>query len=471
MFSTLSNWLNEAEVEKSTITYFSWVALGYGFKFVWAPLIDQANLPFLRKKLGKRRSWLLLFQLLLLLTIAAMSMVNPAMSDSLTLMALLAVALGFLSASQDIVIDAYRIEITPPELMGMSVASYQLGYRIAMIVTGAGALTLSQAFGSSLEHYLYSAWQKTYLLMALMMLVGIVTTLLIKEPDNLPPPQDSRGSQQLLVLFLVLLVPFITVFAYWVPLFSQLMDIKLLSPLNRFIFFTVRLVVALLFCFGTAKLLINVGIVSVNIAKTAYLNPVKEFIGRYPLKTVILLMLLIGFYRVSDIVLGVVAYLFYQDIGFSKAEFATASKVFGIIMTLIGTFLGGFAVAKLGTMKTLLWGAILAAATNLLFLLLAYLGNKLWLLYIVIGADNLAVGIATTAFITFLSRLSNIQFTAMQYAIFSSVMLMLPKLLGGYSGTIVEQTSYSTFFLITTLMGLPVIALVYLVSKMLTLDE
>lgn len=473
MFGTLTSWLNEAEVKKSTITYFSWVALGYGFKFVWAPLIDQVNLPFLKEKLGKRRAWLLVFQLLLLLTIALMAFVNPTTQENLTMMAFLAVALGFLSASQDIVIDAYRIEITPPHLMGMSSASYQLGYRLAMLASGAGALILSQQLGSELGNYAYDAWQKTYLAMSLLMLIGIVTTLLISEPQNTTPPQSVKGSQQLITLFVILLIPFIAVYASWNPVWNIWLDldIKSLSPLNSFLFSIMRFIVAILSCFLVTKVLIHYQLVSTQIAKEAYLTPIKEFINRYPTRTIILLLLLIGFYRVSDVVLGVVAYLFYQDIGFSKIEFATASKFFGIVMIVIGTFIGGSLVAKIGTMTTMLWGAILASGTNLLFMLLAWAGNKLWLLYVVIGVDNLAVGIATTAFITFLSRLSNIQFTAMQYAIFSSVMLMLPKLLGGYSGTIIEANNYSTFFLITTLMGLPVIALVHLVSKRLTFDN
>ncbi len=211
--------------------------------------------------------------------------------------------------------------------------------------------------------------------------------------------------------------------------------------------------------------------ISLHIARQTYLAPVKEFFTRYPEKTIALILLLIGFYRVSDMILGAVANVFYQDIGFSKTEFGDASKVFGLIMTIVGTFLGGALVAWLGTMRTLLWGAVLSAVTNLLFMWLASAGHNLLGLYGVICLDNLAAGIATTAFITFLSRLSNIEFTAVQYAIFSSVMLMIPTVLKGYSGTVVEATNYSTFFLFTTLIGLPVVVLVYAVGKVLTLDE
>lgn len=200
-------------------------------------------------------------------------------------------------------------------------------------------------------------------------------------------------------------------------------------------------------------------------------TPIQEFIRRYPLKLVILILLLIGFYRVSDMVLGVIANVFYQDIGFSKAQIGYISKFFGLGMTILGSFLGGFLITRFGIMAMMMAGAVLAAATNLLFILLANVGDEQWLLYVVICADNLAAGIANIAFVTFLSRLSNIQFTAMQYALFSSLMALFPRLIGGYSGTIVDAGDYQTFFLITTLMGLPVVLLVWLVGKRLTLSE
>lgn len=472
VFGTLSVWLNEAGVSKSTITFFSWAGLGYGFKFAWAPLIDQARLPMLTRRLGKRRAWLFFCQCLLLVILAAMALIDPISTTySLTVMALLAVALGFTSASQDIVIDAYRIEITPPELLGMSAASYSFGYRIAMIVSGAAALMLSEYFGSSKENYAYDAWQITYLLMALLMFVGITTTLLIREPAQGREPLDSNGSKQLMTLFIVLLVPFIGVQYGWKMLQNLLLDGVDIGTLGYFVLSVLRFTTAAVVCYIVARQLIQKQLVPAHIAADAYWQPVKEFIDRYPLKLVILLLLLIGFYRISDMVLGVIANIFYQDIGFSKTEFSLVSKTFGIAVTIIGTFIGGFLIMRLGVMRMMMLGAILAAATNLLFMIQAAAGDVLWLLFFVIIADNLAGGIASIAFVTFLSRLSNIQFTAMQYAIFTSIMVMLPRVIGGYSGTIVDTGGYSTFFLITTLMGLPVILLVYLVGKRLTFDE
>lgn len=472
VFGTLSVWLNEAGVSKSTITYFSWAGLGYGFKFVWAPLIDQARLPLLTGWLGKRRAWLLLCQVLLLLILAGMALTDPIAHDySLTIMALLAVALGFVSASQDIVIDAYRIEITPPHLMGMSASSYTLGYRLAMIMAGTFALVISERLGSVLNNYQYIAWQKTYFIMAALMLIGIVTTLLISEPENNKEALDTTGSKQLLLLFIVLLIPFIGGYYAWQPISNLFVDSSTLGPLGKFIMTLCRFSFVLILCFFVAKLLIQQKLIATEVATVAYWLPVKEFIQRYPPKLIMMILLLIGFYRVSDMVLGVVASMFYQDLGFDKETIGYASKFFGIIVTIIGTFIGGYLTVKWGVMRMLMLGALLAAVTNLLFMLLAAIGNVTWALYLIIAADNLAGGIATIAFVTFLSRLSNIQFTAMQYAIFTSVMVLLPRLVGGYSGTIVEWTNYPMFFFFTTLIGLPIVWLVWLVGKRLTLSE
>lgn len=474
VFGTLGNWLNEAGVSKTTITYFSWAGLGYSFKFIWAPLMDQARLPLLTLWLGKRRSWLLLCQLLLLLILVAMAMIDPAMPHSLTLMALLAVALGFTSASQDIVIDAYRIEVTPARFLGLSSSSYILGYRIGMIIASTFALILSKRLGSTLGHYDYTAWQSTYFVMSAFMLVGIITTLIIREPQKEREALDTRASKQLVLLLIAVVIPFIAVYMTWQPALMHgfgLVDAKALTPLGQFIYAASRLMFAILLCFLSVKLLITLSVVKPKIAATAYWSPINEFIRRYPLKLVILILLLIGFYRISDMVLGVIANVFYQDIGFSKEQIGYISKFFGLTMTILGSFFGGFLITRFGTMRMLMLGAVLAALTNLLFVLLADVGEVEWLLYVVICADNLAAGIANIAFVTFLSRLSNIQFTAMQYAIFTSLMALFPRVIGGYSGAIVDATNYETFFLITMLMGIPVILLVWLVGRRLTLDD
>ncbi|MEC9314071.1 MAG: MFS transporter, partial [Pseudomonadota bacterium] len=205
--------------------------------------------------------------------------------------------------------------------------------------------------------------------------------------------------------------------------------------------------------------------------KRSYIEPIQDFFRRYGWSLAWLLLALVGLYRISDIVLGVIANVFYQDMGFTKPQIATVVKTFGLFMTLLGGFLGGLLVVRYGVMRILMLGAILSAATNLLFMLLAGMGNEVWMLYVVISADNLSGGLASAAFVAFLSSLTNISFTAVQYAIFSSLMTLLPKMLGGYSGTMVDAIGYQGFFLATALMGLPVLLLIILANKRFNLEQ
>ena len=199
----------------------------------------------------------------------------------------------------------------------------------------------------------------------------------------------------------------------------------------------------------------------------AYIAPVKDFFQRYGLSLALTMLALIGLYRVSDIVLGVISNVFYQDLGFSKITIANVVKSFGLGMTIVGGFIGGILALRYGVMRILFAGAVLSALTNILFIILAKAGQDIGLLYLVIAADNLSAGLASAAFVAFLSSLTNISFTAMQYAIFSSIMTLFPKVLGGYSGSIVEGIGYESFFLITALMGLPVIFLIVWVNRLI----
>jgi PAT family beta-lactamase induction signal transducer AmpG len=202
----------------------------------------------------------------------------------------------------------------------------------------------------------------------------------------------------------------------------------------------------------------------------SYASPIIDFFQRYGIKLAILLLALIGLYRISDIVLGVISNIFYQDIGYSKIEIASIVKTFGLFMTLLGGFLGGVLSVRFGVMKILFVGALLTVLTNLLFMLLAIKGYDITLLYLVISADNLSAGIASAAFVAFLSRLVNVSFTAMQFAIFTSLMTLIPKLIGGYSGSIVENIGYTQFFLVASLIGVPVLWIIYLANKHLKFE-
>ena len=469
IFSSLSLWLREAGVERSAVTFFSWAALGYSFKFVWAPLVDQLPLPVLTRKFGRRRGWMLFAQCSIIAAIIGMALIDPARGpSSLTLMAIAAVALGFSSATQDIVIDAYRIESAESTLQAMMSSTYIAGYRIGMLVAGAGALFLASAFGSTTDAYHYQAWQGAYFIMALAMVVGVFTTLAIQEPTpnrTATVPRSTREHVGFLIMFFVAATGFILTFYYTAEIATSMTErLSGLSgsfPAGGFITETFRLGLGIGIAWLAATLVIRTGIVSQHMMQETYIAPVQDFLKRYGLSTALLLLVLVGVYRISDIVLGVIANVFYQDIGFTKVEIASVVKTFGLLMTIAGGFLGGILSVRYGVLRILFLGAVLSAGTNLLFMVLASMGHNLEMLYLVISVDNLSAGLASAAFVAFLSSLTNIQFTAMQYAIFSSLMTLFPKILGGYSGTIVDSIGYSNFFVLTALLGLPVLYLVW----------
>jgi PAT family beta-lactamase induction signal transducer AmpG len=476
IFSTLSVWLSEAGTSRSEVTFFSWAALGFSFKFVWAPLVDLMPLPYFTRWLGRRRAWLFLAQLLIIGAISAMAMIDPAArSGNLTLMACAAVLLGFSAATQDIVIDAYRIESVGQSMQAMLASMYIAGYRAGMLVAGAGALLLASHLGTSMTGYQYESWRLTYLAMAAVMLVGVATTLMISEPGvdresrySYPPMQYRR----LFLLFTLTAATFAFTFfvagaridAFQGSLREQF---PAAGQLLGFGVEVLRFGIAVLMAVAVAWSGVALGLVDREMVRQTYASPVKDFFGRYGLRPALLVLTLVGFYRLSDVVLGVVANVFYLDMGYSKETIAYISQTFGLGMTLLGGFFGGMLTLRFGVNAILLLGAFLSAITNLLFMLLAGAGVDSAFLAMVIAADNLSAGLATTAFVAFLSSLTSISFTAVQYAIFSSVMTLMPKLIGGYSGSLVTTFGYSSFFLMTAAMGIPVLVLVWLVGRTL----
>ena len=496
IFGTLSFWLTRAGVDISVITYFSWAALGYSFKFVWAPLVDRLPFPFLHQILGRRRSWLLVIQLLVMFAIMQMGLTEP-LPDSLERMAYFAVLLGFAAASQDIVIDAYRIEIAKSKYQAAMAAMYSAGFRVGMLLASAGAFYLVNGFSQASQWlapllsytslgsysllmpvntgslYLYEAWKYTYIVLAGFMSVGIITTLIMSEPKTRREFKLGENSAEdyirFLLFFLFTTVSFVLAFNYLDPslliykTFSYTeQNVSVIVKFGAQIF---RILIAIGVAVGTANLLSSARLVNRSMMEETYINPVVDFIKRYRTSFIIIL-LLIGFYRISDIVLGVTALIFYEQLGFSGIEIANISKTFGLLMIIVGGFLGGLLTARFGVLKILLLGGILAAATNLLFMWFAYVGNDTTLFVAVIAADNLSAGLAGAAFIAYLSSLTNISFTAMQYALFTSVMTLIPKVIGGYSGSIIENIGYEYFFLFTALLGIPVVFLILYLIKL-----
>ena len=481
IFSTLSVWLREAGVGRSAVTFFSWAALGYSFKFVWAPLIDKLPLPFLTRLFGRRRAWMLVSQILIITAIVAMASIDPRGSETaLTLMAFSAVLLGFSSATQDIVIDAYRIECIEESYQALLSSTYIAGYRIGMVVAGAGSLFLASAYGTTTEIYLYTAWRSTYLTVAAAMLVGVTTTLVIPEPErNRDPSIYKYSSEQYFRLFLVFLAAcllFCLAFFFSAETITQI-KAQLAGLLwedqriSGFIGEAIRLLLGIVSAAVTVYLLVRSGFLDKEMVLETYVEPIQEFFQRYGLKTALLVLSLIGFYRVSDIVLGVVSNVFYVDLGFSKNVIAGITKLYGVGMTILGGFLGGFLTLRYGVYSILFLGALLSAATNLLFMVLAGSGADITLLTAVIAIDNLSGGLAATAFVAFLSSLTNISFTAVQYALFSSLMTLFPKFFGGYSGTIVNIYGYNNFFLLTASMGVPVLLLIWVIKRKLANNQ
>ena len=411
IFSSLSFWLSEAQVNRATIGFFSWVGLSYAFKWLWAPFIDRCPLPFLSKWLGRRRGWLFFSQCCIVFFLICMSQTNP--STHLWDMALFALGLSFSSATQDIVIDAYRIDSAPENLQAAMAAAYQIGYRIAMIVAGAGVLAISAVIGSNTSYNLYG-WEIAYLAMAGIFFIGIITTLIVPEPNvhTINRPLEKRAAQ-------------------WLQA-NQNLPIFIAKPAA--------------WAYGTI------------------LCPFADFFVRYRWHA-LLLLLLISTYRISDIVMGVMANPFYNDIGFTKEQIASIIKVYGVIMTLVGASIGGIFINRFGVMKILFLGAVLSIVSNAMFAWLAHVGPDITWLSIVISADNLSGGLASSAFIAWLSSLTNVSYSATQYALFSSVMVLFPKFIAGFSGVAVNDFGYASFFIGSALIGLPVLVLIVLAAR------
>lgn len=552
IFSSLSLWLREAGIDRGVVTMFSWAALGYSFKFIWAPLIDALPVPFLTKWLGRRRSWMVVSQLLIVLAIFLMATVNPISEDVLVYMAGAAVLLGFSSATQDIVIDAYRIELAPPSMQSILSSIYVSGYRIGMIVAGAGALYLADYFGSTASFYSYEAWRNTYYIMAGVMTLGILTTFASYEPtaEILQNNKQKNNLKVFLIYSALLLIPALLFSAIYlvnilinkvfdssialIPLIAMpsikfyFLALVACAPLLllyfminqpkivnkaplvaetredyvrlvllfvfavvafiaayvligqglpefdgvfvRFISETLHLLTSLAVALAAGYALVKVGLVKKEIAMATWIEPILDFFRRYG-KKALLLLALIGLYRISDIVAGVISNVFYQDMGFSKTDIANAVKLVGVIMAIAGGFLGGLLAQRFRIMHAMMIGAILACATNLLFVVLTYNPGSLPIMYMAVIFDNLAAGLASAVFIAFLSALTSIRFTAVQYAIFSSLMTLIPKVMGGYSGSIVDSMGYPFFFIFTFAIGIPILALIYFVDKHIVIGD
>ncbi len=452
VFSTLSVWLVKAGISRSTVTLFSWAGFAYAFKYLWSPLVDNYKLPIF-KKFGHRRSWLLFSQFLIIIALILTAFTDP--KESLFFTALFITILAFFSATQDILIDAFRIESAPQSLQGPLSSMYIAGYRIAMLVAGAGSLWLASFFGT--EIYDQNVWKKVYLIMSLFMIVGVFATFISDEP-KLKRNLNSDNHVKFLITIFIAVIGFIYLYSVIDSPFEKN------DVLINFIFSLSRLIICFVFSYLIISLLILIQFAPKNKISKSYMGPILNFIQRYG-KFAFLILILISLYRIADIVMGVMANIFYLEKGYKISDIATYSKFFGVFATIFGGFIGGYCSYKFGTMKCLFFGALIAALSNLLFAWLAVSPISINFLIAVITADNISSGFAGAAFVIYLSGLTSIKFTATQYALFSSIMLFLPKLIAGYAGSWVDIMGYPYFFSLTALLGLPVLILIIWISK------
>ena len=382
VFSTLTAWLTEGDVSRSAIGFFAWIGITYSIKVLWAPVVDSVPIAGLTGSLGQRRGWMIAGQSGIAIGLITMALVGPS---NLLFLSLAALVVAFSSATQDVAIDAFRIEAVDPEYQAAMTAAYVFGYRVALLASGAGALYLAD----------YFSWQVSYLAMAGLMSVGVVTVLLVAEP--------FRGRV------------------------SKAPELSLQGVLQWF--------------------------------KTAVASPFIDFFQRNR-KTALIILFFIAIFRLSDIAMGIMANPFYLDMGYTKTEIANVAKIFGFFMSIVGSFICGALVIKWGLMRPLLIGAVAVAVTNLLFAGLSRLEPEVIYLAVVISADNISGGFAATAFIAYLSSLTNKSYTATQYALFSSLMTLPGKFISGFSGIVVDNFGYFEFFIAAALLGVPAILLV-----------
>ncbi|CEP36442.1 MULTISPECIES: AmpG family muropeptide MFS transporter [unclassified Halomonas] len=404
VFSTLSAWLRSDGVEVAAIGFFAWIGMLYSIKFFWAPVVDRLALPILTRAFGQRRGWMLLAQATIAAGLVGLAGLSPV--GNLGWVALFALLVAFGSATQDIAIDAYRIESADDDVQAAMASTYIIGYRGGLLAAGAGALYIAAS----------ASWDVAYLSMAALMSIGVLTVLVRPEP--------KRASLSIQLIH---------------------------EPKVRAFIRASR---------GKPKVLRRLGAWSIG----ALVCPFTDFFSRYGVKALWILVF-IAVFRISDLAMASMANPLYIDLGFSLAEIASVTNIFGIAMSITGGILGGLCVARYGIGPLLIFGAGLVMVTNLLFALLALVGNQLPMLVVTIIGDNLANGLASAVFIAFLSSLTSRAYTATQYALFSSLMTLPGKFLSGFGGLVVNAQGYPSFFVIATLLGLPAILLAVWISR------
>ena len=406
IYNTLSAWLRQSGIERATISTLSLVGLAYSFKFVWSPVVDRLRLPLIGTLLGQRRSWILLMQLCVAATLLTLSASEPA--NDIRRLAIVTLVLAISAATQDIAIDAWRIETSTSQEQGPMAAAYQFGYRLAILVGSGGALWIAADFG----------WHQSYAIMAALVSIGIVTTFLVREPERRAPLQSVLTEQRV--------VEWLKHRTHW------------------------------------PKRLQHAGAWVLG----AVICPILDFFARYGMTLGLLLFAFISTYRMTDYTMGVMSNPFYIDMHYSLKQVAAIVKLYGTVLSIVGVIAGGAAVIHLGRVRSLLLGSALVMISNVGYSVLASHGVPSELgLAIVISLDNFAQGVHGTALIAFMSSLTSAGYTATQYALLSSLYTFAPKLLMSRSGHIASAIGYQSFYLYTASLSIPALVVLFILFR------
>jgi PAT family beta-lactamase induction signal transducer AmpG len=400
VFSTLSFWLKDAGLSVQAIGLFAAARIPYSLKFLWSPLMDRLPIPGLTSALGRRRSWMLVTQLGLAAAIVQLALSDPASTPELTRW--LAIAVATLAASQDIVIDAYRIDRLPAKDQGAGAAAAVLGYRLGTLASGAGALILT---GSGVS------WQTTYLIMAGLMAVGVITTLICREPEAAELPEASK---------------------------AQTPEARMVQPVGR------RVAVHLY---------------------QALIAPFIDLARRHGLVTVLLLVPFAILFKLGDALAAAMSNVFVADIGFTKLEIAGIVKGYGFWATILGVVVGGWLVRALGMVRALWIGGLVQMTSNLMYTLQAHVGADLWVLTATIGFENLSGGVGDIVFVAYLSSLCNRSYSATQYALLTALASLVRNVASMFTGYWVAALGWPDFFLLTTAAAVPGLVALYALGR------
>ena len=419
VFSTLSLWLKDAGLSVQVIGMFAVTRIPYSFKFLWSPLMDRVPIPGLTSALGRRRSWLLVTQLGLAAAIVQLALSDPASAPDLTLW--LAVAVAALAASQDIVVDAYRIDRLPAEKQSAGAGVAAAGYRLGMLASGAGALYLT-GYGVS--------WETTYLIMAGLVAVGVITTLLCREPEAAGPAAGPAAEPAA-------------------------------EPAGTDSHATGSATGSATSTGGVQR---N-GDAVVSHLYQGLVAPFIDLLRRHGVVTVLLLIPFALLFKLGDALASTMSNVFLADIGFTKIDIANISKTYGLVATILGVMLGGWLVRALGMMRALWVGGLVQMASNLMYTLQAHVGADAWVLTATIGVENLSGGVGDAAFVAYLSSLCNRAYSATQYALLAALAGVVRNVVSMYTGHWAAAMGWADFFLLTAAAAVPGLVALYALGR------